>query len=137
MALNHSRQRDAIMEFLSHRKDHPTAEVIYDNVREVYPRISLGTVYRNLTLLSENGTIRRIRTRDSKDHYDADLSPHYHFMCNRCNSISDIFIDQTKELIEAARQETSGQITGHEVIYFGICPSCIGEKEKISKHLRK
>ena len=49
MALNHSRQRDAIMEFLSHRKDHPTAEVIYDNVREVYPRISLGTVYRNLT----------------------------------------------------------------------------------------
>lgn len=125
MALNHSRQRDAIMDFLSQRKDHPTAEVIYDNVKKIYPKISLGTVYRNLTLLTENGMVRKLRTRDSKDHFDADLSPHYHFMCNGCGCITDIFLDHAKELEAAASELTPGKITGHEVFFYGICSSCM------------
>lgn len=130
MALNHSRQRDAIMDFLSHRKDHPTAEVIYDNVKKVYPKISLGTVYRNLTLLADNGVVRRLRTRDSKDHFDADLSPHYHFMCNGCGCITDIFMNHTKELETAAGELTPGMITGHEVFFYGTCPSCMKIKNE-------
>lgn len=130
MALNHSRQRDAIMDFLSHRKDHPTAEVIYDNVKKAYPRISLGTVYRNLTLLADNGVIRRLRTRDSKDHFDADLSPHYHFMCNGCGCISDIFLNHTKELETAANELAPGTITGHEVFFYGTCTACMDMKDE-------
>lgn len=125
MALNHSRQREAIMNFLMQRKDHPTAEVIYDNVRMIYPKISLGTVYRNLSLLTDTGEIRRLRTKDSKDHYDADLSPHYHFICDKCNSISDIYPDKPEIYIDAAREKTKARITGHEVFYYGICSSCI------------
>ncbi len=130
MALNHSRQRDAIMDFLSQRKDHPTAEVIYDNVKKVYPKISLGTVYRNLTLLAENGMVRKLRTRDSKDHFDADLSPHYHFMCNGCGCITDIFLDHAKELEAAANELTQGKITGHEVFFYGTCSSCMKMKNE-------
>lgn len=124
MTLNRSKQRDAIIAFLATRKDHPTAEVVYDNVRETFPNISLGTVYRNLTLLADLGEIRRLRTRDSKDHFDADLSPHYHFICNECFSVSDIFIDKTTELVKTANEVTMNQITDHEVFYYGICKDC-------------
>ena len=78
MILKHSKQRDAIKNFLMTRKDHPTADVVYTKVREEFPNISLGTVYRNLTLLSEIGEITRIRVGDGIDHFDADISLHYH-----------------------------------------------------------
>ena len=61
MALKYSRQREAIKSFLMTRKDHPTADVVYENVRKEFPNISLGTVYRNLTLLSDMGELLRLR----------------------------------------------------------------------------
>ena len=72
MSLKHSRQRDSIIEFLSTRKDHPTADTVYMNVRQSFPNISLGTVYRNLTLLADMGEILRIRVGDGADHIRAD-----------------------------------------------------------------
>ena len=78
-AMKYSRQREAIKEFLMTRKDHPTADVVYSNVRDVFPNISLGTVYRNLTLLADIGEISRLRLGDGVDHFDADTTPHYHF----------------------------------------------------------
>ena len=94
--MNYSRQREEIVHFLKTRKDHPTAEVVYENVRMVYPKISLGTVYRNLTLLSETGEILRLRLGDGVDHFDADTSEHYHVICNSCGSdlghLSDLFL---------------------------------------------
>lgn len=124
MTRNHSRQRDAIISFLSTRNDHPTAELVYDNVRMIYPRISLGTVYRNLNLLAELGEIKRLRTKDSKDHFDADLSNHYHFICDKCFCVSDIFIDLTESLTKEAKKQTNAEITQHEVFYYGICEKC-------------
>ena len=76
MNLKHSRQRDSILEFLATRKDHPTADTVYMNVRRSFPNISLGTVYRNLTLLADIGEISRIRLGDGVDHFDYDTSPH-------------------------------------------------------------
>lgn len=55
MALKYSRQRELIKNFLTGRRDHPTAEIVYRNVRQQNPNISLGTVYRNLTLLADRG----------------------------------------------------------------------------------
>ena len=88
--MNYSRQREEIVQFLRTRKDHPTAEVVYENVRMVYPKISLGTVYRNLTLLSETGEILRLRLGDGVDHFDADTSEHYHVICSGCGSVVDL-----------------------------------------------
>ena len=74
-ALKHSRQREMIKEFLISRKDHPSADVVYHNVRLQNPNISLGTVYRNLTLLAQIGEIQRLRVGDGIDRFDADTSP--------------------------------------------------------------
>ena len=74
MALKYSKQRTVIKEFLQTRKDHPTADVVYNAVRKDYPNISLGTVYRNLMLLSEIGEIQKLRVGDGLEHFDADIA---------------------------------------------------------------
>ena len=74
-----SRQRDAIRSFLMSRKDHPTAEVVYDNVSKEFPNISLGTVYRNLTFLVDNGMAMKVPCSDGSVHFDGNVNPHYHF----------------------------------------------------------
>ena len=85
-----SRQRDAIMTYLKSRTDHPSAEQIYENVKLEIPNISLGTVYRNLTLLNDLGEIRLISVGTGADHFDANAAPHDHFVCRRCQSIIDL-----------------------------------------------
>lgn len=87
-ALKYSRQREAIKSFLMTRKDHPTADVVYHSLRADFPNISLGTVYRNLTLLADLGEIARLRLGDGVDHFDADTSRHYHFICSECGAFS-------------------------------------------------
>ena len=91
-ALKYSRQREAIKCFLMTRKDHPTADVGYHSLRADFPNISLGTVYRNLTLLADLGEIARLRLGDGVDHFDADTSRHYHFICSECGSVLDLHI---------------------------------------------
>lgn len=93
MALKRSRQREMIKSFLMGRKDHPTADVIYSNLKQQDPNLSLGTVYRNLTLLSDMGEILRLRVGDGVDHFDADTSEHYHFVCTECGSVIDLDMD--------------------------------------------
>ena len=78
-ALKYSRQRESIKLFLMNRKDHPTADMVYVNMREKFPHISLGTVYRNLSLLAEIGEITKIST-EGPDRFDANQNPHYHFI---------------------------------------------------------
>ena len=78
-ALKYSRQRESIKRFLMSRYDHPTADTIYLHVREEFPNISLGTVYRNLSLLTELGEIIKITT-DGPDRFDGNVKPHSHFL---------------------------------------------------------
>lgn len=124
MALKYSRQRQMIKDFLMTRKDHPTADVVYMNVREKYPNISLGTVYRNLTLLSDIGEIQRLRLGDGVDHFDADTSKHYHFICTECGSVIDLEMDDIDEIIETANAKFDGEIQGHVTYFYGICGNC-------------
>ena len=106
MNLKHSRQRDSIKEFLASRKDHPTADVVYAGVRQSFPNISLGTVYRNLTLLADMGEIARLRVGDGVDHFDYNISPHYHFICSECGCVTDLELPFTQELTEAADRKS-------------------------------
>lgn len=124
MILKHSKQRDAIKNFLMTRKDHPTADVVYTKVREEFPNISLGTVYRNLTLLSEIGEITRIRVGDGIDHFDADVSSHYHFVCTHCGSVLDLDMESLSHINEIAGAGFDGKITGHITYFYGTCPNC-------------
>ena len=96
--LKYSRQRESIINCLKGRKDHPTADMIYASVREEYPKISLGTVYRNLSLLVDQGEILRFSCGEGQDHYDADTSQHYHFVCKKCRAVSDLHMSPLEHI---------------------------------------
>lgn len=123
--LKYSRQREMIKEFLMDRKDHPTADVVYMNVRQQYPNISLGTVYRNLTLLADIGEIRRLRVGDGVDHFDADMSPHYHFVCSECGCVMDLEMGSIEKITELAGANFDGYIAGHITYFYGVCGNCV------------
>lgn len=126
MALKYSRQREMIHDFLMSRKDHPTADAVYMNVRQSYPNISLGTVYRNLTLLADIGEIQRLRVGDGTDHFDADTSPHYHFICSKCGAVMDLDMERIDGIMDVAGENFEGSIEGHFTYFYGLCPACIG-----------
>lgn len=123
--LKHSRQREMIKAFLMTRKDHPTADMVYMNVRQQNPNISLGTVYRNLTLLADIGEIQRLRVGDGVDHFDADTSLHYHFVCTKCGCVEDLDMDSIEEINETASARFDGQIDGHVTYFYGTCGNCL------------
>ena len=121
MTLKHSKQREMIKDFLMSRHDHPTADVVYMNVRQQNPNISLGTVYRNLTLLADIGEIQRLRLGDGVDHFDADTSPHYHFVCSDCGRVIDLKMDSIDGIKDIAAKDFDGSITGHMTYFYGSC----------------
>ena len=125
---NYSRQREAIYRFLLHRKDHPTAETIYQHVRQEYPRISLGTIYRNLSLLEETGQIQKVPSDDSRDHYDADISCHPHFVCTCCHKVDDLDMDSIDFIMETASKNFDGHIESYLVNFYGLCRNCLEKK---------
>ena len=124
MALKHSKQREMIKDFLIGRYDHPTADVVYTNVRQQNPSISLGTVYRNLTLLADIGEIQRLRLGDGVDRFDADTSPHYHFVCSDCGKVIDLKMDSIDSIKDIASKDFDGSITGHITYFYGRCSQC-------------
>lgn len=95
---NYSRQREAVLRALCSTTSHPTATWIYEQVRQEIPNISLGTVYRNLSGLCEDGRIRKLSFGDASDHFDGDITVHSHFYCETCGEITDVWIDQSKLL---------------------------------------
>lgn len=123
-ALKHSRQRECIKEFLIGRYDHPTADMVYSHVKEQFPNISLGTIYRNLSLLSELGEIRKI-TCNGPDRFDANTAPHSHFICNNCGSVSDLNFDEEISFEKLYPRDFHGIIEGVNLDFNGTCEACI------------
>lgn len=125
--LNKSRQREAIITYLMSRHDHPTAEQIYSALREDFPNISLGTVYRNLTLLLELGKIQKISCGDASVHFDGNVNPHNHFICTECNCISDLQMENLDFINVLAGSHFNGSIEGHNIYFYGKCHKCMGK----------
>lgn len=123
--LKYSRQRESILQALEGRTDHPTAETIYSEIRESYPNVSLGTVYRNLTLLAELGKIQKISTENGPDRFDPNVSPHSHFACTNCGSFIDLDFNCQEDIISQASSVFSGKIDKCLIQFSGICPDCV------------
>ena len=115
--MKYSRQRECIREFLAGRHDHPTAETVYTSVKKEYPNISLGTVYRNLSLLTEVGEIQKISTGMGPDRFDWNTTPHYHVLCKKCGSVMDLKMENIDHINILAGNEFEGRIEGH-IAYF-------------------
>lgn len=133
--LKHSKQRDAIKQFLATRYDHPTAETVYMNLREEYPKISLATVYRNLSLLAELGNIQKIPTGNGPDRFDGRPEPHNHFLCDECGSMIDLQMNSIDHVDEIAAQTFDGVIKGHSILFYGICPECLKKNKAVEKDI--
>lgn len=125
--MKYSRQRESILQYLSATKCHPTAETVYQNIQAEYPHISLGTVYRNLTLLTELGKIKKITGVGCSDRFDGNISPHYHFICRECGAVLDLEMDELNHIDLLAAHNFDGRIDGHIAHFYGICPECINK----------
>ncbi len=122
--LKYSRQRESVKAFLASCTNHPTADMVYENMRKEFPNISLGTVYRNLNLLVELGEAIKITTKSGSDRFDARMTPHYHFICDDCGSVKDLLIDPIKDLETHAANHINEDVTNHEINFFGVCHTC-------------
>ena len=125
MTHKYSRQRESIRQNLLHRADHPTADMIFEDIRKIYPKVSLGTVYRNLSLLSDLGEISRMSSLGGADRYDGITEPHNHFVCRTCGNVLDIKDQVTETLSEEAGKHFEGRIEGCSVTFYGTCPDCM------------
>lgn len=123
-ALKYSRQRESIEAFMKTRYDHPTADTVYQHIRNEYPNISLGTVYRNLSLLTSLGRLQIISCGDGVEHFDANVEPHYHFICNKCGCVIDIPLEFNHSLTEAAALKSGCTVTGYSLVFHGSCTNC-------------
>lgn len=127
--LKYSRQRECIKTFLMDRKDHPTADTVYMHVRQEYPNISLGTVYRNLTLLSDIGEISRLNVGDGVDRFDADITPHQHIVCSHCGCVQDLYLPDADRIMSMASQYYNGVISNQTIHFKGTCHECLAGEE--------
>jgi Fur family ferric uptake transcriptional regulator len=119
-----TRQRKIILEQLREIDTHPAADEVYEMVRRRLPRISLGTVYRNLEVLSARGMIRKLELGGSQRRFDGDMANHYHVRCIRCDRVEDAPIEAIAEVEDTVRGASDFEIVGHQLQFFGICPTC-------------
>lgn len=123
--IKYSRQRECIKQFLASRHDHPTAETVYLNVKQDFPNISLGTVYRNLSLLTELGEIQKISTSIGPDRFDGNPAPHYHFFCRKCGCVMDLDMEGIDHINILAGSQFDGEIEGNITYFYGKCANCL------------
>lgn len=121
--LKYSRQRESIKNYLCGREDHPTADMVYTSIRREFPNISLGTVYRNLSLLVELGEIQKITT-DGADRFDAKTVPHNHFICRSCGRVMDVMVPVEDPASAVNEKWDLGEVDECRMEFYGICNHC-------------
>ena len=124
MFQRNTRQRRVILEELTKLSSHPTAAELHEITRQRLPKISLGTVYRNLDLLARNGLIRKLETGRGEARFDGDLDHHYHLRCVRCGRVDDAH-DLSTDFVTGEVKNLNGyEVLGFQLEFFGICPTC-------------
>ena len=119
-----SRQRDRILEILRRTRAHPTANGIYGQLRREFPNLSMGTVYRNLGILVEQGLANRIDFGSTFDRYEASIAPHHHFICERCGAVADLDVPVDESLTRRLGAAAGRPATRCEIRLYGICEKC-------------
>jgi Fur family transcriptional regulator, peroxide stress response regulator len=119
-----SKQREIIFEIISNTASHPTVNNVYKDLKKIIPYVSLGNVYRNIKILIEEGRIQLRDFGDGYEHYDAIANNHYHFICEKCGTISDFDFSVQDHVMEEAQKNTKNIIIGHTINFFGICEKC-------------
>lgn len=119
-----SKQRNVIREYLCGRIDHPTAEKLYKEIRLEHPKMSLGTVYRNLMFLTDIGEIQALDVGDGITHFDPNPMPHAHFYCKKCKRVFDVFMDDYEKIQNIFANNVQGKVESCAVSLTGSCKEC-------------
>ena len=122
--MKYSRQRELILETVQQSADHPTADTIYARVRALDPKVSLGTVYRNLNLLCENGRLLKVSIPGGSDRFDHTLQNHAHAVCTVCGTVSDVLPQALPLLEEFLQQDCGFTVRRMNLVLEGVCPRC-------------
>ena len=117
-------QRHAILSYLVESMSHPTADEIYRALERRFPNMSVATVYNNLKVFMEAGLVRELTYGDDSSRFDADMSDHYHAICESCGKIVDFDFPPLSEAEQAASAATGFRVTGHRMEVYGLCPDC-------------
>lgn len=117
-------QKTAVFEMLQEMHDHPSADRVYERVRERYPNISRSTVYRILNQLAERGAVYKVMMPGAADRFDFNNVPHYHVHCIDCDEVYDIDLQWFEDLDQQAARASDFKILSHTVVFEGICSKC-------------
>ena len=125
-AQRNTRQRQVVLEELRKLASHPTAAVLYEIARARMPKISLGTVYRNLELLAQSGVIQKLQVSGAEARFDGNPERHYHVRCIHCERIDDVH-DLPEDFVQGRVPNLAGyDIVGFRLDFLGVCPDCQG-----------
>lgn len=126
MQRRQSKKRDAILRCLRETKCHPSAEWIYEKLKDEFDSLSLGTVYRNLNQFVEEGLAATVGTIDGQLRFDGDVSPHCHLECSGCGAVIDVqMVSLPKDMLFEIENESGVKISGEEICFHGLCSNCL------------
>jgi len=122
--MRYSHQRERICRAVTESDRHPTANMVYDELKAEMPRLSLGTVYRNLNQLVDAGRLKRIPLADGSCRFDKTTAAHSHIVCERCGSVADVTLPPLTPLEQSVERETGFRLRSYDVVLSGICGAC-------------
>lgn len=117
-------QRLVILDYLLHSREHPSAEMIYADLRQRYPTISLATVYNTLEMLSKVGLVVDLGAPGERRRFDGIVSEHSHYFCTECGKVKDLNIPGADRALNKLVQETNLPVTRYRIDFFGLCEDC-------------
>lgn len=128
-----SRQRERILELLKNTDSHPTADWLYAKLKKEFPNLSLGTVYRNLSVLSGQGVVKKLQFGSTFDRFEARIDQHSHLVCDECGKIVDFMFPINNKLLTDAAKFTDFDIKSHKIEFYGLCSGCRNKSVNKSK----
>ena len=129
---NYSRKREAILQTLRATKMHPTAEWVYQHLKTAFPDLSMGTVYRNLSLFKQEGLIASVGIVNGQERFDGNITPHTHFVCLNCGIVQDSGPFPTEEVARVS-QKYGVTVLTEQVLYYGYCSDCEEKRRRAER----
>ena len=117
-------QKDLVRNAVYEIKRHVTANEVYEFIKESYPTIGKGTVYRNLEILVEEGALRKVEVSEGPNRFDFTLKNHYHVRCVKCGEVSDVDMDEIPDLMRKIHDTHGIEFLDYDISFKGICPKC-------------
>lgn len=123
-----SKKRQAIYDALKETVKHPSAEQIYEYLKPEFPDLSLGTVYRNLGILIDEGQIVSVGKIDGEERFDSKTFQHAHFICSECGAVIDVML-KGADMPDCKSVENSlgGRVDNCSLSFTGVCKNCINK----------